>query len=1082
MQRLEELMQWQRQQQEKLLRHQQEQKALITFEQKRLFQEIGSILEQGNILSSTKENSDKQDVDNTKHHELHLGEARELDQKDTSVPQMQGSFDEMPVKQVTKSFTQLLQEKLSTDENGDDADANVKPKRKFLKKGEGLARYRMTLDKSLKRPPRLTKKVDLMNANEEKGRKLTGNTSSLAPSGIKSVVAPVSENQQGKKGPTSVRTHSVEQTHLSLNTKSLYSPKKVRGLHCVSEQESQDELHLFELLEQQAANSSFCSTSSVVMRFLGDPSAQVTNSVDYKKNTSQSATVENRTLPHTLRQPEIISNPYRSSNNLNAISSNANITKAHVGCTTRNSQLERIAEFCDSSCNTPLKSTNEKLLLNSEQTVHEKLVPNNIYESENETKKNDLSNSLYCNGKIPSGVEVPQDKVQYRHKSLSTALSSVDDETDIFRDSEVWSDCSCSSCGETGTESEHEVPNPPLQQAVTSEEHCDTDDSKNKSVQECTSDHRDAITFKSALLKERLAELESEIDIFKKENAHLKKLKQQYERDIANFNKEKKEHEKILKENTEKMQESILAERRKLAREKQVFERYSKEKKSQPTRQEREEIQALKQQIAELQEELIRKDTRWSANQVRTRDRMRQLNKELSQLREENEKLKAEKAKIKRVRFSNPKVSMVSNTKVLHSINEKLAQLKVDDLENPIVIKNVVPRKRIPAHVLCQSTNDMKGKDLERNTKIIHAVPDLQSKLQKATVNADKQNDDTYQNFNDESNISEKIMYRNSDEEVFISEEACESKSHSDSADTSPMHMLVYHSFFPSQHEAVSRDVDEQNTDLHIDQNSDEILENEISETPQNGSNSYSLVKNQNVISHPLKNTVDTDGPLSPLSEVCVLSQMTETQMSSESLNENAKKRDFSEIVHTDGTREKNFSDGRQEIWYANGNVKKVSPDKMTTKMIYFNGDVKEKYFDGIEKYYYAGTKTWQTTYSDGREVIEFPSGQVECKMPNGTVEITYPNGSTLLKHRDGHEKLTLTDGTVVSTSASGIKEIVYPNGQKEIHAEDHKRREYPDGTVKLVYLDGSQESRYASGRVRRKDKDGNIIMDSVRT
>lgn len=41
------------------------------------------------------------------------------------------------------------------------------------------------------------------------------------------------------------------------------------------------------------------------------------------------------------------------------------------------------------------------------------------------------------------------------------------------------------------------------------------------------------------------------------------------------------------------------------------------------------------------------------------------------------------------------------------------------------------------------------------------------------------------------------------------------------------------------------------------------------------------------------------------------------------------------------------------------------------------------------------------------------------------------------------------------------------------------QRREYPDGTVKLVFADGIQETRYANGRIRLKDKDGNLIMDT---
>lgn len=61
----------------------------------------------------------------------------------------------------------------------------------------------------------------------------------------------------------------------------------------------------------------------------------------------------------------------------------------------------------------------------------------------------------------------------------------------------------------------------------------------------------------------------------------------------------------------------------------------------------------------------------------------------------------------------------------------------------------------------------------------------------------------------------------------------------------------------------------------------------------------------------------------------------------------------------------------------------------------------------------------------------------------------------------------------------SGERILLLPNGQKEIHSNSHKRREYPDGTVKIVFPDGSQETRYSNGRVRLKNKEGKLIMDS---
>lgn len=66
--------------------------------------------------------------------------------------------------------------------------------------------------------------------------------------------------------------------------------------------------------------------------------------------------------------------------------------------------------------------------------------------------------------------------------------------------------------------------------------------------------------------------------------------------------------------------------------------------------------------------------------------------------------------------------------------------------------------------------------------------------------------------------------------------------------------------------------------------------------------------------------------------------------------------------------------DGSKDVWYANGNLKKISADGMCIRMLYFNKDIKETDIkEGIVKYYYCETNTWQTTYLDGLEIFEYP-------------------------------------------------------------------------------------------------------------
>jgi len=67
-------------------------------------------------------------------------------------------------------------------------------------------------------------------------------------------------------------------------------------------------------------------------------------------------------------------------------------------------------------------------------------------------------------------------------------------------------------------------------------------------------------------------------------------------------------------------------------------------------------------------------------------------------------------------------------------------------------------------------------------------------------------------------------------------------------------------------------------------------------------------------------------------------------------------------------------SDGSKDIWYPNGNLKKISADGMMIRMLYYNKDIKETNInEGTVKYYYADNNTWHTTYIDGLEILEYP-------------------------------------------------------------------------------------------------------------
>ena len=158
---------------------------------------------------------------------------------------------------------------------------------------------------------------------------------------------------------------------------------------------------------------------------------------------------------------------------------------------------------------------------------------------------------------------------------------------------------------------------------------------------------------------------------------------------------------------------------------------------------------------------------------------------------------------------------------------------------------------------------------------------------------------------------------------------------------------------------------------------------------------------------------------------------------------------------------------------------KEVSGDGSCVKIYYYNGDIKETHSTGLVRYLYSHTSTWHTTNADGTETLQFSSGQEETRLLDGSTSIKFPDGSTKHISPGGEERITFSDGTVVTVRTNGDRVVELPNGQTEEHTSQHKKKTYSDGTVKILHMDGRQETRYAGGRVRVKDSKGNIVQDT---
>ncbi|KAJ8013109.1 hypothetical protein DPEC_G00049870 [Dallia pectoralis] len=139
----------------------------------------------------------------------------------------------------------------------------------------------------------------------------------------------------------------------------------------------------------------------------------------------------------------------------------------------------------------------------------------------------------------------------------------------------------------------------------------------------------------SRQLRERLVEMELEIERFKTENAALARLRQENEKTQENLRKERAEFEQQKAEELAKIEEFKKEEAKKLQKERKVFEKHASAARAIPDKRERDEIQALKQQLSSLQEELKRRESRWSTTHSRLRQQMDTLSSENSALRDE---------------------------------------------------------------------------------------------------------------------------------------------------------------------------------------------------------------------------------------------------------------------------------------------------------------------------------------------------------------------------------------------------------------------------------------------------------------
>ncbi|KAM4796101.1 centrosomal P4.1-associated protein [Rhinophrynus dorsalis] len=468
-----------------------------------------------------------------------------------------------------------------------------------------------------------------------------------------------------------------------------------------------------------------------------------------------------------------------------------------------------------------------------------------------------------------------------------------------------------------------------------------------------TSDQEDGgDTIRSQLLREKLVELETEIERFKMENAKLSKLGKDKEAALEALRKEATDFELHKAKELARIEEFKKEEIKKLQKERKVFEKYASAARAGPDKKEREEIQTLKQQLSDLQEELKRKEAKWSTTHSRLRNQIETLLKENAELKDEIkfiEKVRLESWKKAEAADGKKKLSESHNVHLRRS-----ESLSLRDTSRKIQNQSLAPQPEKSTKVLRRSQSPPKGK----GTKNYKPGP--------------------------------------------VSSSVCNSEK-------------------PKANKTKTEEIALQSSD-------NMVSTEQIEQIP--------FVKGREEAIH-------------------------------------------GEVSYSDGKIERILRNGCHVILFPNGTRKEVSSDGKSTTVTFFNGDVKQVMADQRVIYYYADAQTTHTTYPDGLEILQFSNGQIEKHFPDGKKEITFPDQTIKNLYTDGREESIFPDGTIITVHPDGSKVIEFDNGQREFHTTQFKRREYPDGTVKTVYTNGQQETKYASGRIRIKDKDGNIIMDT---
>lgn len=1018
-----------------------------------------------------------------------------------NIPNRCALIDDIPLPSPKKDFHTLLEEKLKREsEMISNAQTDAKLKRPYLRKGQGLSRFKMstnvrsTTATTKRRNTPLASYAQHIDRND-KSKKSTVTKNALSKTSdnisvgkqqlnVKTVSLPKKRISDSKSiAPTNRITHNVT------SNQSRYPPEvNISDCDLKAEREL-EEVRIFELLEEKAENSSFCSTSSTVLAFLQQSTPfKIKSRLNQTKR--QDDAVANKEPQQNNERTNIIE---RESNKLQQVAHTGNLKSrvqrqteprkhSHTNAITVDSYWDTVTvDNMQEETQNYFTSTNQVLESDEAYTKHPEnhdISFNTVSSSSDEERAISTGNDRHLTDDGEANVSHHVRFSEYNEYRTIDLIDMSDMASNLpYLEQQNWDDRSSNTLESSNTkrklpfECEEQIHNSPLkiisnekavdivrrsslQQDSTS---CSKQDSYNhvmKTVHvpeeeeeeeilsykdespdedtfydnECmpimeemmrisdeersalsspssssslsVSDTRElnarekkeyvlrtepkkitekiakvysnlreadlypseertnqASTFETELLKSRLLELEKEINIFRKESSALMLQRRKLQEQETILHKQYAEKEKNFEENKRRVQNQLEEEKKRVAREKIAMENRIRDaqEKARQSKMERQKAQSLQEQLEQLRDELNIKESRWSAAESRYKSELRVLRVEMSKLKQEITNLQnIKKTNIRNLRKGTGQII----TKAINQINKRVV---------------VVPSKEPPPKV-CQDLSDTSS-----DTSVHNSDNEDEYKSENKSTRKAINVNDGFGQIKDDTTLN-KVKYKQIETESQpkgnqnIPEENVAGKKrhlYEDLLKDATSDLVENQNPFYTKQDTLSdpQSIAAQIQNLNAKSN-DRFLSS--STNKDLGQTAYVANKMEHYTNRSRQINEDSD------EDKRMEKGEREDQILSPEKNSNSTLHPTSvesqiSKTSTDAVKQIQFSDGHIEYWYPNGNVKKIFPDQEITKMIYYNGDVRETDKNRTIKYFYAATRTWHTTTPDGLEILEFP-------------------------------------------------------------------------------------------------------------